>query len=81
MGMTRAQRYANHKGGRKRGKDGQELPAVHDPVKAECARIFRAKWEEVHPCAALIATYAKEQFLGEERSSGRETSGGGPDFV
>ena len=46
MGMTRAQRYANHKGGRKRDKDGNELPAAHDPVKAECAQIFRAVWEQ-----------------------------------
>lgn len=44
--MTRAQRYANHKGGRKRDKDGNELPAAHDPEKAESAQIFRAVWEE-----------------------------------
>ena len=47
MGMTRAQRYANHKGGRKRDKDGQDIPLSHDPVKAECAQIFREKWEQV----------------------------------
>lgn len=58
MGMTRARRYANHKGGRKydgpvpedkRGQSGAHgravLPFVPDPVKAEAAAIFRAKWE------------------------------------
>ena len=50
MGMTRAQRYANHKGGRKRDKDGQELPQLDDRLtseKAECANVFRSAWEEV----------------------------------
>ena len=59
MGMTRARRYANHKGGRKydgpvpedkRGQSGAHgrsvLPYEPDPVKAESAAIFRAKWEE-----------------------------------
>ena len=46
MGMTRAQRYANHKGGRKRDKEGNELPKAHDAEKAECAQIFRAVWEQ-----------------------------------
>ena len=58
MGMTRARRYANHKGGRKydgpvpedkRGQSGAHgravLPFTPDPVKAESAAIFRAKWE------------------------------------
>ena len=59
MGMTRARRYANHKSGQKydgpvpAGKKGQSgahgrsvLPFAPDPVKAESAAIFRAKWEE-----------------------------------
>ena len=58
MGMTRARRYANHKGGKKydgpvpddkKGKSGahgrEMLPYALDPVKAESAAIFRAKWE------------------------------------
>lgn len=58
MGMTRARRYANHKGGKKydgpvpgdkkgqSGAHGREmLPYQLDPVKAESAAIFRAKWE------------------------------------
>jgi len=60
MGMTRARRYANHKGGKKydgpvpedkRGQSrahGREtLPYTLDPVKAESAAIFRAAWEAV----------------------------------
>ncbi len=59
MGYTRARRYANHKGGKKyagpvpQGKQGQsgahgraELPrSPEDPVKAESARMFKAKWD------------------------------------
>ena len=60
MGYTRARRYANHKGGKKydgpvpddkKGVSGAhgraELPRQpEDPVKAEAARIFKAKWDE-----------------------------------
>jgi hypothetical protein len=46
MGYTRARRYTNHKGGRKYGPDGKVLPYISDPVKAESAAIFRAKWQE-----------------------------------
>ncbi|EYB69525.1 hypothetical protein DEIPH_ctg004orf0029 [Deinococcus phoenicis] len=60
MGFTRARRYANHKGGKKyagpvpadkKGQSGAhgrpELPRTpEDPVKAESARIFKAKWDE-----------------------------------
>lgn len=53
MGFTRARRYANHKGGRKYDpKSGEELPRIpEDPIKAESARIFYAKWKEAeaHP--------------------------------
>ena len=59
MGMTRARRYANHKSGQKyagpvpadkKGQSGAHgrsvLPFAPDPVKAESAAIFRARWEE-----------------------------------
>ena len=65
MGYTRARRYANHKGGKKydgpvpddkKGVSGAhgraELPRQpEDPVTAEAARIFKAKWDEAraHP--------------------------------
>ena len=62
MGYTRARRYANHQGGKKydgpvpadkKGRSGAhgrpELPRTTepDPDKAEAARIFKAKWDEV----------------------------------
>ena len=59
MGFTRARRYANHKGGQKydgpvsddkkeqSGAHGRDqLPRDEDPVKAESARIFYAKYLE-----------------------------------
>lgn len=59
MGMTRARRYANHKRGKKyegpvpadqKGRSGAHGRAMRpfepDPIKAEAAVIFRAKWEE-----------------------------------
>lgn len=46
MGYTRARRYANHASGRKYAADGKTvLPRVEDPVKAESAQIFYAKWQ------------------------------------
>lgn len=54
MGFTRARRYANYKGGRKYDKENgyQQLDkGTGDPVKAESAAIFYAKWQEAekHP--------------------------------
>ncbi|WP_245588507.1 DUF4385 domain-containing protein [Deinococcus pimensis] len=47
MGYTRARRYSNHKGGRKYDPaTGEELPRGFDPVKAESAAIFKARWDE-----------------------------------
>ena len=59
MGYTRARRYANHKTGQKydgpvpddkKGQSGahgrEQLPREEDPVKAESARIFYAKYLE-----------------------------------
>ncbi|MEH2027847.1 DUF4385 domain-containing protein [Nostoc sp.] len=51
MGYTRSRRYANHKSGRKykqnsegSGSKKEILPYEVDPVKAESAAIFKAKW-------------------------------------
>ena len=69
MGYTRSRRYANHKGGKKydgpvpddqKGVSGAhgrpELPrGPEDPVKAESARIFKAKWD----AAAANSEYAE----------------------
>lgn len=46
MGYTRSRRYANHKSGRKYGKDSKTvLPREEDPIKAESAQIFYEKWQ------------------------------------
>ena len=76
MGMTRARRYANHKGGKKyegpvpadkRGQSGAHGRAMRpfepDPVKAESAAIFRAKWEE----AKADPVYLKLKQRHQER--------------
>jgi len=60
MGYTRSRRYANHKSGKKydgpvpndkkcqSGAHGRDqLPREIDPVKAESAQIFYAKWQQV----------------------------------
>ncbi|KAK5044608.1 hypothetical protein LTR84_010622 [Exophiala bonariae] len=55
MGMTRAKRYANHKGGRKYGKDGVELEKWSDKEvddvedakrreKEEASNVFKTYW-------------------------------------
>ncbi|MCP9234902.1 DUF4385 family protein [Lewinella sp. JB7] len=65
MGYTRSRRYANYRGGKKydgpvpddkKGQSGahgrdQLERQPEDPVKAESARIFKAKWDQakVHP--------------------------------
>lgn len=47
MGLTRARRYANHRGGRKWSKDGSHvLPPDPDPEKAESAAIFFEKYRQ-----------------------------------
>ena len=48
MGYTRARRYANHPGGRKYKPGTREvLPFAEDEAKAESARIFRVRWEQI----------------------------------
>lgn len=51
MGMTRARRYANHKGGRKYGQDGEQLDEWTEEdghgkrkEKEEASEIFKAYW-------------------------------------
>ena len=56
MGMTRAKRYANHKGGRKYGAGGKEKGEVVKVAegedwkgrseKEEASRVFREVWEK-----------------------------------
>lgn len=79
MGFTRSRRYANHKGGKKydgpvpadkKGQSGahgrSELPrSVEDPIKAESARIFYARYETAKndPDYQRMAREHKERFL------------------
>ncbi|KAI4242144.1 MAG: hypothetical protein L6R40_004187 [Gallowayella cf. fulva] len=76
MGMTRAKRYANHKGGRKYGKDGKELEKSkgHKDMKEkeEASQVFREVWErcKVHQGYLL----KKEAFQAEQKAWDREKS-------
>ncbi len=46
MGYTRSRRYANHRSGHKYDAEDNVLPREEDPVKAESARIFYAKYQQ-----------------------------------
>jgi hypothetical protein len=83
MGMTRAKRYANHKGGRKYRVDGDgegggkrkvELEKCEmgekEREKEECSLIFRGVWERVKACGGYVE--GKERFLKEQREWDRE---------
>ena len=76
MGYTRARRYANHSGGKKydgpvpddkKGQSGAhgraQLPRTEDPVKAESARIFYAKYL----LAREDETYKQQRRAWQER--------------
>ncbi|KAL8944329.1 MAG: hypothetical protein Q9216_000514 [Gyalolechia sp. 2 TL-2023] len=74
MGMTRAKRYANHKGGRKYDKEGKELEKIREhkgrEEKEEASRVFREAWER---CKAHEGYQVKkEAFLKEQRGWERE---------
>lgn len=75
MGFTRSRRYANHPGGRKydgpvpedrKGRSGShgraELPrGPEDPVKAECARIFKQAWDAVEQVESYTEARAEHR--------------------
>jgi hypothetical protein len=71
MGVTRARRYANHRGGRKyknaqERRRGRELPRTpEDPLKAEAACIFRKKYLVVKNDPAYIEAAAQHRALYE----------------
>ncbi|NDJ24955.1 DUF4385 family protein [Nostoc sp. B(2019)] len=72
MGYTRSRRYANHKSGRKY-KQGSEntsskkeiLPYEVDPVKAESAAIFKAKWIQAKTNEKYLQLLAKHKQMYE----------------
>lgn len=74
MGMTRAKRYANHKGGRKYGGDGQELEKSegHDDKedKEEASRIFRECWERCKKDETYLRL--KGEFVKEQKAWDKE---------
>ena len=86
MGMTRAKRYANHKGGRKYeqkvgdGEDGarKELPKSvghkDKEEKEEASRIFREAWEKCKADDTYIRL--KEAFTKEQREWDKEQKKG-----
>lgn len=59
MGYTRARRYANHRGGRKYGEDGKELPREINEEKAASAAIFKAEWDRLRADADYLARKKK----------------------
>ncbi|KAI8819561.1 uncharacterized protein EV422DRAFT_97191 [Fimicolochytrium jonesii] len=78
MGVTRARRYANHKGGRKYVKTGDgektELPRdeVEDPVKAESARIFGVVLKDVREDEDYVRMAVRHKELYENSTSTSE---------
>jgi len=80
MGMTRAKRYANNKGGKKYDSKGAVLKKdqrkgheVEDwggrKEKEEASRIFRDQWEKVKIRDAYVAR--KEEWVKAQREWGR----------
>lgn len=75
MGMTRAKRYANHKGGRKYGSGGKaggkviEVGENEDwegrKEKEEASAIFRNVWEKARESKGYVEM--KGEFLRKQR--------------
>ncbi|WP_017651994.1 DUF4385 domain-containing protein [Fortiea contorta] len=72
MGYTRSRRYANHKSGRKYQQNSQKsdskkeiLPYDVDPIKAESAAIFKAKWIQAKTNDKYLQLLAKHKQLYE----------------
>jgi hypothetical protein len=78
--MTRAKRYANHKGGRKYDKEtGEELKksAEHKDAaeKLEASNVFREAWEECKNdkvYGRLKAEFMKEQKEWDQEARKRK---------
>lgn len=75
MGMTRAKRYANHKGGRKYDKvSGKELEKStgHKDMKEkeEASCVFKQVWERCRAHEGYLAK--KEEFQREQKQWDRE---------
>lgn len=87
MGMTRAKRYANHKGGRKYGAGGKgkgeviEVAAGEDwegrKEKEEVSAIFREVWERARGWEGYVEM--RGVFLGRQREWDKERKKGDGD--
>ncbi|KAL8997202.1 MAG: hypothetical protein Q9169_003468 [Polycauliona sp. 2 TL-2023] len=70
MGMTRAKRYANHKGGRKYDAKGKELEKStgHKDMqeKEEASQVFRQVWENCKKHEGY--SLKKEAFVAEQKA-------------
>ncbi|OUL26002.1 hypothetical protein BV378_13655 [Nostoc sp. RF31YmG] len=72
MGYTRSRRYANHKSGRKyqknepkSGNKKEILPYDVDPIKAESAAIFKAKWIQAKTNEKYLQLLAQHKQMYE----------------
>ncbi|KAK4690603.1 hypothetical protein P7C71_g6223, partial [Lecanoromycetidae sp. Uapishka_2] len=83
MGMTRAKRYANHKGGKKYGVGGKakgqmiEVPKEDwegRKEKEEASAIFREVWERAKAWEGYLEM--KEEFLRKQKGWDQEQSKG-----
>ncbi|GAB7356665.1 hypothetical protein MBLNU459_g7381t1 [Dothideomycetes sp. NU459] len=74
MGMTRAKRYANHKGGRKYDDDKKVLPQSENHEdkndKEEASRIFREMWERCRSDPVYLRL--KGEFQKEQKAWDKE---------
>jgi len=73
MGYTRSRRYANHKSGRKYKKTSaagsskkEILPYDVDPVKAESAAIFKAKWIQAKTNEKYLQLLSRHKQMYED---------------
>ena len=81
MGMTRAKRYANHKGGRKYDNAGKELDKSmghkDKEEKEEASRVFREVWERCKSHEGYMVK--KEAFIKEQKDWEKEKTVGRKD--
>lgn len=84
MGYTRSRRYANHKSGKKyqqiqpsqavQGQARNVLPNVPDPVKAECAAIFKEKWTQAKTNETYLKLLDRHRSVYEKQRKGSGSS-------
>ncbi|KAK5103539.1 hypothetical protein LTS08_002955 [Lithohypha guttulata] len=84
MGMTRAKRYANHKGGKKYGRDGKQLAKWTEEEdvdgkrreKEEASELFKGYWRRCTSCERYVEL--KKRWQDEKKEfvkSGSKSEG------